>query len=129
MCIIFLDGASDRDTDESVILGTAYRNTSFVMYEETLHSFSDSAFEPNRKVLESTVILHEFGHLLGLVNVGTPLVEEHQDIENGAHCINENCLMYYQAENASKIGQFISGEDIPTLDANCLEDLKANGGR
>ncbi|NLP57191.1 membrane metalloprotease [Lutibacter sp. B1] len=126
---LFLNGKSDRDTDDSVILGTAYRNTSFVIFEETIHSFSDNPFEPSRKVMESTVILHEFCHLLGLVNIGTPLVHEHQDTENGGHCTNEDCLMYYQAENGSRIGQFISGDKVPQLDAYCIEDLQANGGK
>jgi hypothetical protein len=42
----FADGKSSKDTDTSVILGTAYRNTSFVIYEQTVHGLSDSAFEP-----------------------------------------------------------------------------------
>jgi hypothetical protein len=41
----FADGKSSKDTDTSVILGTAYRNTSFVIYEQTVHGLSDSAFE------------------------------------------------------------------------------------
>jgi hypothetical protein len=50
----FADGKSSKDTDTSVILGTAYRNT----YEQTVHGLSDSAFEPNRSLLETTVITH-----------------------------------------------------------------------
>ncbi|MDX1829677.1 MAG: membrane metalloprotease [Lutibacter sp.] len=126
---IFINGASANNTSDSYVLGTAYRNTSFVIFEESVQSFSDSQFEPSREVLESTVVLHEFGHLLGLVNVGTTMVTDHQDTANGAHCTDQNCLMYYKAENGSSIGNMVSGGQIPQLDSFCLEDLKANGGR
>ncbi|MBT8317721.1 MAG: membrane metalloprotease [Lutibacter sp.] len=126
---LFLNGNSSSNTDTGVVLGTAYRNTSFVMFEETIHSFSDSPFEPSREVLESTVMLHEFCHLLGLVNIGTNMVEDHQDTEHGAHCTDQNCLMYYQVENGKSIKDMIVGGAMPQLDLFCLEDLKANGGR
>jgi hypothetical protein len=54
----FADGKSSKDTDTSVILGTAYRNTSFI-YEQTVHGLSDSALG-NRSLLE-TSSNHEFG--------------------------------------------------------------------
>lgn len=126
---LFLNGKSSSDTENTTILGTAYRNTSFVIFEETIHSFSDSAFEPSREVLESTVILHEFCHLLGLVNVGTNMVENHQDTTHGSHCVAENCLMYYQVENGKSVADMFSGGQIPQLDANCIDDLKGNGGK
>ncbi len=126
---LFLNGKSSSDSESSVVLGTAYRNTSFVIFEETIQSFSDSPFEPSREVLESTVILHEFSHLLGLVNLGTNMVENHQDSTHGAHCVTENCLMYYQVENGKSVIGMFSGGQTPQLDSFCLEDLKANGGK
>ena len=82
----FADGESDNNSNTGVVLGTAYRNTSFVIYEETIHDLSNSAFEPNRSVLETTVINHEFGHILGLTNLGTPLQSSHEDPEHAKHC-------------------------------------------
>lgn len=126
---LFLNGNSSSNTDTGVVLGTAYRNTSFVIFEETIHSFSNSSFEPSRIILESTVILHEYCHLLGLVNLGTNMVENHQDTTHGSHCVTENCLMYYQVENGKSVADMVSGGQIPQLDANCINDLKANGGK
>src|SRR6476620_4368949 len=60
--LLFLDGKTTTDTDTSAILGTAYRNTSFVVFENTVKNFSDSVTEPSRTNLETTVILHEFCH-------------------------------------------------------------------
>lgn len=127
--VIFLNGNSINNTETSVVLGTAYRNTSFVIFEETIHSFSDNAFEPSRNVLETTVILHEFSHLLGLVNIGTSMVNNHQDSTHGAHCTTENCLMNYQIENGTKFSNWLGGEQIPQLGTFCIEDLRANGGK
>ncbi|MFV8358041.1 membrane metalloprotease, partial [Flavobacterium sp. XS1P32] len=123
------DGKSSKDTDTSVILGTAYRNTSFVIYEQTVHGLSDSAFEPNRSLLETTVITHEFGHILGLTNLGTTLQSNHEDTEHPKHCIEKTCLMFWSAEIGGGIGNMVSSGSAPQLDAQCIADLRANGGK
>ena len=125
----FADGKSSKDTDTSVILGTAYRNTSFVIYEQTVHGLSDSAFEPNRSLLETTVITHEFGHILGLTNLGIALQSNHEDAEHPKHCIEKTCLMFWSAEIGGGIGNMVSSGSAPQLDAQCIADLRANGGK
>ena len=127
--VLFLNGSSSKDEENSVVLGTAYRNTSFVIFEETVHSLSDSPVESNRMVLETTVIEHEFGHLLGLVDVGSPMVSNHEDTENNAHCVSEDCLMYYEIERVDRTGNFNVEAQIPQFDSFCIADLQANGGR
>ena len=125
----FADGKSSQDTDTSVILGTAYRNTSFVIYEQTVHGLSDSPFEPNRSLLETTVITHEFGHILGLTNLGTTLQSNHEDTQHPKHCIEKTCLMFWSAEIGGGIGNMVSSGSAPQLDAQCIADLRANGGK
>ncbi|MCB0472989.1 MAG: membrane metalloprotease [Flavobacteriaceae bacterium] len=125
----FTDGESANNTSSGVVLGIAYRNTSFVIFEETIHGYSDNAFEPDRDVLESTVTEHEFGHLLGLVNLGTDLQSDHEDADHAKHCDNQSCLMYWAAETGKAIDNITSGGTIPQLDANCIADLQANGGK
>lgn len=128
--ILYLNGASSNNEEDSLILGTAYRNTSFVIFKETIDSFSDSnLFGEKNTILESTIVRHEFSHLLGLVNVGTPIIENHHDSANGAHCTSENCLMYYKMERMNTVVNFFDQEKIPELDAFCLQDLRSNGGR
>lgn len=127
MYLFFADGGSTTDTDNSFILGSAYRNTSFVMYESTIKNLSDGVGEPSRVDLETTVILHELGHLLGLVNLA-PMASAHEDAAHPKHCNNEDCLMFWEAESSSLLGMMIGG-NVPTLDAACLADLQANGGK
>ncbi|SHF71263.1 hypothetical protein SAMN05444396_10114 [Flavobacterium segetis] len=125
----FADGNSDKDSDKSIVLGTAYRNTSFVIFEKTIHGLSDSPFEPNRSLLETTVLTHEFGHLLGLTNLGTNLQSDHEDAAHPKHCINKTCLMYWSSEIGGGIGNMVSSGSAPKLDSQCITDLRANGGR
>ncbi|MFV8370760.1 membrane metalloprotease [Flavobacterium sp. LB2R40] len=125
----FADGKSSKDTDTGVILGTAYRNTSFVIFEQTIQGLSDSPFEPNRSLLETTVITHEFGHILGLTNFGAPLQSNHEDAAHPKHCNIKTCLMYWSSETGSGIENMVSGGTAPQLDAQCIADLRANGGK
>ncbi|MDR7211886.1 membrane metalloprotease [Flavobacterium piscis] len=125
----FADGKSSKDTGTSVILGTAYRNTSFVIFEQTIQGLSDSPFEPGRSLLETTVITHEFGHILGLTNLGTALQSNHEDTEHPKHCVEKTCLMYWSSETGGGISNMVSGGTAPQLDAQCIADLRANGGK
>lgn len=127
--VLFINGNSSRDSNQGSILGSAYWNTSFVIFEETIRGLSNSTFEPERSLLESAVIHHEFGHILGLTNIGTDLQSDHEDPDHAGHCVVESCLMYFAAETSQGIDNMISGGQVPKLDAKCLADLKANGGR
>ncbi|MEO8240222.1 MAG: membrane metalloprotease [Flavobacterium sp.] len=125
----FADGESAENTSSAKVLGTAYRNTSFVIYEKTVQGLSSTPFQPARSLLETTVITHEFGHILGLTNLGAKLQSNHEDTEHSKHCNVESCLMYWSAESDSGIANMVSGGTAPKLDAQCLADLKANGGK
>lgn len=126
---LFIDGKSDNDSDNKVTLGAAYWNTSFVIYEETIKNLTNSPFEPDRGLLETTVINHEFGHILGLTNLGSTMQNEHEDEEHLKHCDAEDCLMYWAAESGANISNMTNMNSAPQLDAQCLADLKSNGGQ
>ncbi len=126
---IFLDAEYSENTENGTVLGVAFRNTSFALFESSIQDFSNRPFSPSRTVLESTVLNHEFGHLMGLVNAGAPLQSNHQDTEHGRHCTDENCLMYWTAETGEGIVDMLTGGNIPSLDNQCIADLRANGGK
>ena len=110
------------------VLGAAYKNTSVVIFGKNIHDNSGGIGQASRTKLESTVLEHEMGHLLGLVDLGSTMQTNHKDAANGNHCNNSSCLMYYASETKDILGFLITGS-IPTFDANCLSDLHANGGR
>jgi len=124
----FADADYAGNSGSSKTLGVAYGHSSMAVFEKSVREFAGGVGEPSVTTLESTVILHEFAHVLGLVNTGTPLVAQHHDAAHGGHCTNEDCLMYYLAETSGIAGNLFGGA-VPGLDANCLADLKANGGK
>jgi predicted Zn-dependent protease/preprotein translocase subunit SecG len=127
--VLFIDGASSSDSGNNFVIGTAYRNTSIVIFEKTVQSLTNTPFKPNRSLVESTVVSHEFGHILGLTNLGTTMQTDHEDKEHPKHCTEKTCLMFWQTESSSGMMNMISGGSAPKLDAQCLADLKANGGK
>lgn len=122
--VFFVDGKSVLDTSTSFILGESYRNTSFVIFEKTVQGLSDSPLEPNRSLMETTIINHESGHLLGLTNLGATMQTNHEDSSHPKHCNVSSCLMYWASETGHSISSI-----APQLDAQCLADLRANGGK
>ncbi len=129
--VYFADGSNEKDTDEQVTLGTAYLNTSVVIYEETLRKFSNRPGAPLLSTIETATLNHEFAHLLGLVNISTPLQSEHEatdtEGEGNNHCNVAGCLMEAAIEFGS--GMMGIGNEVPELDSQCIADLRANGGR
>jgi len=70
----------------------------------------------------------DFGHLFGLVDMGTLMQVDHLDARNGNHCESNTCLMHhtYEVNTRNFIRDFV---DIPSFDSNCLADMRANGGK
>jgi hypothetical protein len=119
----------DKDYSDPNVLGVTYLNTSIAIFEKTIKGYSGGLTQPSTQLLETTVIEHEFGHVLGLTNYGTPMQSAHQDSQHGAHCTNKSCLMYYAVETSGIVGNLLSQGNPPLLDQACINDLKANGGK
>jgi len=124
----FSDADYANNSGSSKTLGVAYDYSSMAVFDKSVREFSGGAGKPSITTLQTTVIFHEFSHILGLVNNGTQMQEQHHDDSHEGHCSNQNCLMYYLAET-SGIATNLFGGSVPVLDANCLADLKANGGK
>lgn len=125
--LFFSDGRSTGDNGNSVVLGSAYRNTSMVIYEKTIMDLEDTSITPiDRTLIETSTMRHEFGHIFGLVNIGTPLTADHEDEDNARHCNVENCLMFFQT--VANIYNTSNAASLPEFDELCIQDLQANGG-
>ncbi len=122
--LIILDGEYDQNN----VLGIAYYNTSMAFFGETIRNVSGDIGQNPRDIVEATVMRHEFGHILGLVNNGVEMQQNHQDDEHGAHCDNDNCLMYYSVRTTDFFAALLGG-DVPPLDEQCRTDLQAAGGK
>lgn len=127
--ILFTDGKSAAQTDSKLVLGTAYRNTSMIIYEEVIGDFAADSFGIPKSEIESTALKHEFGHLFGLVGNGSPVQSMHEDSENESHCTGSRCLMAAAVEFSSKSSKMMKSQVNAELDDSCLADLRANGGK
>lgn len=126
--IYLADGKSEdsgSSSEHEVVLGKAYRNTSMVIFDKEIRDYAVKYIEVSRQDVLETTIKHEFGHLFGLVDNGTPAQTDHeyQDPDNPkekGHCTVETCLM-------ARLSSGFSSE--LTFGEYCQLDLVANGGK
>jgi hypothetical protein len=121
----FLDGHSVDDLPAGAkLLGQAFRNSSIVVYEQTLREEAQKS-AIGTQLVETTLMEHEFGHLMGLVNFGIPTQNPAtEDRGNPTHCSHKECLMYYAADTTAILTQ-LSGATTRDLDPECKRDLEA----
>ncbi len=157
--IFFADEPNEGDDlDEGLVtLGAVYRNTSMVIFESTIRILSSRFNAVTLSDIEEATLEHEFGHLFGLVNLGTVPVNDHEDPAAENHCVIDPCLMRAElvfqvpgsevfTNQESKVFSACSlnGLDlvrqmetraangiaaVPELDDECQIDLAGNGGR
>lgn len=78
--------------------------------------------------IEQVTLVHEFGHCVGLVDNGIPMVADHEDPDHPHHCSNQECVMFWENDSVS-ILTFI--EKIRTSDSSvvfgqeCLDDSRS----
>ena len=116
--ILYLNGEYE-DNDQT--LGLAYTGSSFVLFKEQI---SDAAFFLiSAEDIEKSVIVHEYGHLVALVNNGYESPHDHEDPDHPNHSNNEDSVMYWAIESQDIANQ-IDGEPPNNFDSNDLDDLK-----
>jgi hypothetical protein len=76
--------------------------------------------------VEQSVFVHELGHVLGLVNLGTPMVTPHEDThpDRRGHSNNQGSVMYWAVET-SAIGNILGQNPPDDFDNNDRADLRA----
>ncbi|MCP4975470.1 MAG: hypothetical protein GY931_04865 [Maribacter sp.] len=143
--IYFADVSSEDDKEEEdlVTLGAVYLNTSMVIYEDTIRTLASKSSLVSVSEVETATLNHEFGHLLGLVNLGSTPVNDHEGLttdDDGNeigdnHCTVEGCLMQAELQFGAGMKKILESRaskgiaDAPDLGPECILDLQANGGR
>jgi hypothetical protein len=135
--IYFADAPAENDDEDAgtVTLGAVYRNTSMIIHEVTVRRLvARSGGFVTISDVESATLSHEFGHLFGLVDLGSPEINPHEDTASENHCNQVGCLMRAELQFGSGMMSVLKsragkGATVPALDAECILDLQANGGR
>ncbi|MFP4600521.1 MAG: hypothetical protein ACOC9W_03040 [Persicimonas sp.] len=130
MHVTFVDGHYEADDGDSRILGLAWENQNIVIFKKTLEDSCRGGLlsgDELCKFAERAIWTHEIGHVLGLVNAGVEPQSNHQDIEHGRHCNNDECVMYWAYEGTDVMDVLrdrLGGEATLDFDAACKEDLR-----
>jgi predicted Zn-dependent protease with MMP-like domain len=105
------------------VLGVAVDASTIAIFGEAVDDAEGPIFNrPSAEEIENSVLVHEFGHLLGLVNLVYQSPVNHEDEEHKGHSNNEDSVMYWAIESAN-IGNIITGELPDDFDADDLNDL------
>ena len=118
--VLYVDGPCALGGD---ILGLNFGGSSIAVFDETLHGAA-SLVEDRRRA-ESMLLLHEAGHALGLVNLGTPATAPHADPRSPCHDRSAACVMFRRIESGL-VGSL--GDPPLGFDRACQEDIEAAGG-
>jgi hypothetical protein len=132
--VMLIDGHSEQDEGDNSIVGLAWENTHIALFMERIEAVCTTARCPgpmHDELLPAgqyAILLHELGHLLGLVNLGLPMVEGHEDADHEGHCDNPDCVMYHAFERQRALERlherFIAGDmAYSSLDDACLADV------
>ena len=116
--ILYLNGEYE-DNDQT--LGLAYTGSSFVLFKEKIEE-TQFGFISAEEV-ERSVIVHEYGHLLGLINNGYESPHDHEDPNHPHHSSNEESVMYWSIETLDIFKQ-LEGSPPDNFDSDDLDDLR-----
>lgn len=103
-------------------LGVAYKASAAAIFADGIDSAATALVQA--AAIERSVVTHEAGHLLGLVNLVQPSAYNHEDPDHPKHSRYEESVMYWAIEDIS-IAALLSGGPPDTFDRYDLADLKA----
>lgn len=129
--LLFLDGYfTQNDTTRQNVLGVNIVGTTITaIFKPVVDAAGGNILTSGRKqFIEQSTIVHELGHALGLVNNGVPLTSQHHDSDNGAHCTNTDCVMYYLNEGPDELMGFVqnyfSTGELIIFGPECIADCE-----
>lgn len=131
--VIFVSGYfTDGNGPNAGVLGVSIGDTGVLaMFKDVIDSTNVPATNVSRFV-EQTTLVHELGHAIGLVDNGVAVTSPHNDTVHGAHCTNDQCVMYWLNEGASDMAAYVQRSvlagDTVLFDAACLADVDALTG-
>lgn len=121
--ILYLNG---EFADINNTLGVTVNASSFVMFpEEVQRSSGANLF--GGPAYERSIVVHEFGHLLGLVNVNYESAAEREDPIHPGHSNNPASVMYWAVESFNVQNLFRGGPpaNFDEADEFDIEQIKA----
>lgn len=130
--VIFVSGHfADASGVQYGVLGISIGDT-IALFKDVINS-TNVVVAPNVvRYVEQSTLIHELAHSIGLVDNGVHMVASHKDAPHGAHCNDQNCVMFWQNEGSNDAARFaqqklLTGSSI-LFDDQCLADVDAITG-
>ena len=138
--VLFLDGNLAEASEEGAArLGFAWGGDRIVIFRQAILDLCQAlAFSTNEahkqqkacQIAGAQVWIHELGHLLGLVDNGLTMQEDHSDPDHQHHDIDSNCVMYWASDTKllmDKIKTQVEAgkEDLTWFCTQCQTDVLA----
>lgn len=114
--VLYLDGEGHPSLGHD-LLGAAFGARSVVLFPDAIDRAVGGS-ESRRALVERWTLVHEAGHVLGLVGLGAPQVVVHEASHHAGHCATPGCVMGWSAD-----------ERATDFCERCKDDLRAIGGR
>ena len=129
--VLYLAGSSSADEHgHETQLGLSVGARTIAVFAEEVRRSTTPSLGPVE--LEGALLVHEAGHLLGLVGLGLPLTAPHADLTRPGHCVNSPCVMNARSPFWSgqkiQLGIALTGGGPPDFCPDCQADLRAGGG-
>ena len=107
--------------DDPGVLGLAMNATEIVIFPEQIGDLATSLLGGSTRI-ERSVLLHEAGHLLCLVNIGYTSQVDHEDPDHPHHSRHRNSVMYWAVPNDA-VTQVFTGPPPDRFHEDDLADL------
>ncbi|MCA1832077.1 MAG: hypothetical protein ABR548_02870 [Actinomycetota bacterium] len=118
MWFVFLNGSLAENADA---LGVSYEASAAAIFEDRIQSSTTALFQASE--IERSVLTHEAGHLLALVNIGYKSAFDHEDADHPHHSKNSGSVMYWAVEDVS-VRSLLGGGPPSEFDEQDKADLK-----
>ena len=111
-----------ESNDDDNVLGVAVDASTIAIFGESVDDAAGFLNRPSAEDVENSVIVHEAGHLLGLVNLVYTSPVDHEASDKPGHSNNEDSVMYWAIESVT-VANFISGDLPNEFDQDDKDDL------
>lgn len=119
--VLYVAGSHAEDDSQTNAIGLAYSASTVAVFPDRWQGLTSVL--GSGQAIERAVLVHEIGHLLGLVNLGYTSDIDHEDADHPGHSDNEGSVMFHAVET-TLIGQVFSGPPPSTFDDADRSDLE-----